>query len=185
MSDISALTIIDTAVKVGLGALIAGIVAYLISRENRTHDVDKAKWEARKSILLETIQASQEYFSKSSRFFACIDGVSKSIEEKGRQKNDEDLQYINQACVQFSEDQHSIEFIFGLLLALNAGKSESSDFLWEHQNVIKKLRSYIGADKNEPNIPNQDMIESYRNKLSKLRTNYYVSLNTLLKLTYA
>lgn len=48
------LDIIDTAVKIGLGALISGLATYLITNQKNEHDLQKEHWK-RKMDLLENI----------------------------------------------------------------------------------------------------------------------------------
>ncbi len=47
------LDIVDTAVKIGLGALISGITTYWVTRRSHNHDINKMAIEDRKSLVRE------------------------------------------------------------------------------------------------------------------------------------
>ena len=45
------LEIIDSAVKIGLGAIISGVATYLVTRKNHEHELRKAEHEDRRGLL--------------------------------------------------------------------------------------------------------------------------------------
>lgn len=175
--------LIDTAIKVGLGAIISGITAYVITGRNHEHEEAKTKWEARKSLVIETLKTSQEYFSACSNFVAHIDGVSKEIESSGKPKPDY-ITFLKEADKQFLQKRFNIELCYGYLLVLAEGKSEPASKLWEYHDLLSELRNLIFSDP-KLSVPNQESLEEYRTKLSELRVSYFVSINTLLKLKSA
>jgi hypothetical protein len=59
---VTPIEIIDTAVKIGLGALISGVTAYLIARLNHNREMEKAR-AIRRRELLETIAEQVETFT--------------------------------------------------------------------------------------------------------------------------
>ena len=151
--------LIDTALKVGLGAIISGITAYMITGRNHEHEEAKTKWEARKSLVIETLKSSQEYFSACSNFFSHIDGVSKEIESSGKAKPDY-ITFLNEADKQFLQKRFNIELCYGYLLVLAEGKSEPSSKLWEYHDLLCELRNSLFS---EPTlvIPNQNSLEEF------------------------
>lgn len=61
--------LIDTALKIGLGALIAGSFTYLTTRTNHSHENKKIQYELKKSLFLEANELSIKYFSKIYTLF--------------------------------------------------------------------------------------------------------------------
>ena len=58
--------VIDSAVKIGLGACIAGVLAYVHSRAKHKDDIEKMNLEDRKSLLREAALKVEEVESKSN-----------------------------------------------------------------------------------------------------------------------
>ncbi|UAA39131.1 hypothetical protein KIH87_01825 [Paraneptunicella aestuarii] len=56
--------IVDTAVKIGLGALISGVATYSVTKLNHDKDIEKSK-QNRKRELLEDVSSQAEKFSTS------------------------------------------------------------------------------------------------------------------------
>ena len=62
----TALEILDTAVKVGLGAIIGGVFTYLIAKLNHDKEMEKGRLRRRRE-LLEEIASKCDDFSKQCR----------------------------------------------------------------------------------------------------------------------
>lgn len=58
------LSIVDTAVKIGLGALISGVATYWVTKLNHENDIAKTKIK-RQRELLEDIAGQTEEFSNA------------------------------------------------------------------------------------------------------------------------
>lgn len=52
----------DTALKIGLGALIAGFFTYINNKSNHSQENKKLKFELKKNILIEINELSSRYF---------------------------------------------------------------------------------------------------------------------------
>ena len=181
--DTALIGLLDTIVKVGLGAIISGITTYIITSRNYEHDEAKTKWEARKSFSGEVIKIAQEYFSAGSRYLAVIDGVSKDFEKNGKAKAD-CVDFLNGADKEFEEKRFNIELCYGYLLVVAEGESEPSKKLWEYSEVISNLRNEVFFSKTKV-FPDQQAVQAYREKLSEIRTSFFISMNTLIKIKAA
>ncbi|RRS07222.1 hypothetical protein EAG18_18375 [Pseudoalteromonas sp. J010] len=175
MPEPTSMQILDTVIKVGLGALVTGVVSYLISEKNRQHDVEKTKWESRKYILLEATNSAQQYFSSASKLLAALDGVSKDIESNGQPYSDykKFLKVKDESYVDATGD---LERCYALLLILVGDNSEASKKIWEYQEEVSSLRKSVFRSSAGLNIPTQHEISRYRENLSNLRKDFYCSL---------
>ncbi len=55
--------VLDTAVKIGLGAAISGIAAYLLARDSHTRDLEKVKYIRRQEALEMMADNAEKHFS--------------------------------------------------------------------------------------------------------------------------
>jgi hypothetical protein len=68
---VSVLEIVDTAVKIGLGALITGLATYIITKLNHDKDLEKQSIRRRRE-LLEQIATNVEHFINSYRRYFLV-----------------------------------------------------------------------------------------------------------------
>jgi len=70
--------VIDTAVKVGLGAAISGLATYWITRLN--HDSDRRKEAAKRvhETLVQITERIERYLESLSRCIARLDGIART-----------------------------------------------------------------------------------------------------------
>ncbi len=59
-SNITTLDIVDTAIKIGLGALIAGVTTYIVTPYKHQSDVEKERLARRQTILEEVARQAEE-----------------------------------------------------------------------------------------------------------------------------
>ncbi|MFC3034691.1 hypothetical protein ACFOEE_19485 [Pseudoalteromonas fenneropenaei] len=175
MPELTSLQILDTVVKVGLGALVTGVVSYFISERNRQHDVEKTKWEARKDILLEATDSAQQYFSSASKLLAALDGVSKDIESNGQPCSDF-KKFLNGKDESYVDAIGDLERCYALLLILVGDNSEASKKIWEYEGEVSSLRNSVFRSNSDFNIPTRHEISQLRGNLSNLRKDFYCSL---------
>ena len=62
------INIIDTAVKIGLGAAIAGVFGYILAKQNHMRDAEKAYTEKRREFLAEVVDNLNEFHKTFLKF---------------------------------------------------------------------------------------------------------------------
>jgi hypothetical protein len=60
--------VVDDAVKIGLGAIIAGVFAWLGDRHNSRSAIQKLKFEKKTQILSEAAKIHEEHFQAFYKF---------------------------------------------------------------------------------------------------------------------
>ncbi len=121
------LEIIDSAVKIGLGALVSGIATYLVTRTNHRHELRKADREERRTL---------------------IRNISRVLEDA--------MTLVNQGTYAFQQDEGVDDAGSGLLvgainklgeaksLAVLLGNHELSKAITELRAGIVELAHYVG-----------------------------------------
>jgi hypothetical protein len=81
---VTALEIIDTAVKVGLGALVSGAATYFIAKLNHIREIEKATGNRRREMVEGIAQQIQSFTTHALRYWAltCERVEYKRINEK-------------------------------------------------------------------------------------------------------
>jgi hypothetical protein len=69
---VTPLEILDSAMKIGLGALISGTAAFLIARLNHTRDIEKTRANRRRELLEEIAEKAEKFNSATIRYWAIL-----------------------------------------------------------------------------------------------------------------
>jgi len=83
--------VVDNAVKIGLGALIGGVFAWLVARYNAKMAVDKVRAERRLNLLLEALQAHEAFFRGFYEYFTALHGIEGALQSKAEPRLPEPL----------------------------------------------------------------------------------------------
>ena len=70
MNDITILQIIDTAVKIGLGALISGIAAYLVTKTTHREEARKLRSRRRSDLFEQVAEQVEEATHVALKYWA-------------------------------------------------------------------------------------------------------------------
>jgi hypothetical protein len=70
---VTPIEIIDTAIKIGLGALISGAAAFLIARLNHSKEMEKSRANRRRELLEEIAERTEKFNSATVRYWAITD----------------------------------------------------------------------------------------------------------------
>ena len=82
---IAILEIVDTAVKIGVGALIAGVAAYFLAKLNHRQDIEKDNLKRRRELLEKVANDIENNWNTYRRFYLV------SLEYIQRLKSHEDI----------------------------------------------------------------------------------------------
>jgi len=87
---ITGLEILDTAIKMGLGAAITGIISYFSTNKTRRHEMRMSLASDRKDLLRESAMK----FEKSSSIINLVNGSAYILATKAGADNDESLETL-------------------------------------------------------------------------------------------
>jgi hypothetical protein len=91
------LEVIDTAVKVGLGALISGIASFLTARQANSHSLRKLRCEEDSALLKEAILKFEKSASSMNAATHCYDLYIRGLKEKATEALELALAGYNEA----------------------------------------------------------------------------------------
>ena len=167
------LDIVDTAIKIGLGASISGVTAYYVGRYNHASEKQKYFNEHKLKMIESLSEDVEKYFKATSLFIGIVSGINKNN---------------NQSKTYTKEQFESIkELDSGLILS------------WQHKDVaVSKLRllsankaydslrkfSVLEKEFRDPIIfkkivPNSEVVESSRHKAKVLKQEFHKALASL------
>lgn len=75
--------LLDTAIKIGLGAFISGFSTYLVTTKNNKHQMTSSLIEKKVTILQNASESLDAYIIKLSDVFSWMDGVLRHGTEPG------------------------------------------------------------------------------------------------------
>ena len=130
-------SIIDTAVKIGLGALISGFATYRVTKLNHDNSLEKARSD-RQRELLEEISSQVELFSNSVlKYWAyMIEHVRYKHSEKDAP---DDLKpRIDQAAIDLFDRYTELASAEGKLILI--GAEEAQSLVRDYGEYIKEFR---------------------------------------------
>ena len=165
-----ALGIIDTAVKIGLGALISGLTAFFVASKNNNHQISKEVLLRRLNTIEKAAEEVNEFFAKLTDFIANIDGVRKT--DVGTTKlSDNACEFLRQSDGRLIYSRDSMNAGISKLLLL--GISEPVEILIRVKNMETELRDIVIFEKK---LPDQKSIYDYLVQVQKEKSNFYRSL---------
>lgn len=166
------LEIIDTAVKIGLGALIGGVFAYLLNKQVHSHEIKRA-------ILLDNRQTLKDISIKFESIHADIVALYSDVVR-------EYDSYIRESASKKSKikpppDFHEQRFEIGKKLLLELYSLEGTLMLYGYKkmsSIIFEYRSYASAI--HPGIKEDILNPEGLKKLEDFRVEFYKSANSYL-----
>lgn len=141
----------DTALKIGLGALIAGGFTYITTKANHTHENKKNKYELKKQLILEISQLSSKYFSKV-RHLSHLWNTPLTANKLFKDLDEHILKQYSKDSIIYLTSKEEIEQISTYLSLL--GEEQTLSILLSFDKLIKKIRLQIFN--NEITFPNDN-----------------------------
>ncbi len=165
-------SLIDTTIKIGLGALIASVSSYLLTRLNHKSEARKEFFKRYFDSIEKISDSAEEYFQKWARFGSAISGVSKGRVEKGIPVPHESWKKIKERdglLVQSRDNKMSAISRLKLL-----GLNDVAIILEETTEIENELRDVVIFNNK---IPKLEDIFSIQEKMRKKRNSFYKELN--------
>lgn len=161
------LDIVDTAVKIGLGALITSVGSHLLSKQNHNRETKKEKIKKERE-LLEKVAEEFEAFSYSVFSFWALHSYWNSSKIRGAKLSDEKQQLLEEAKRDYFVKSQQLTSAEAKLLLL--GQSEAQIKLREFADLLQVYRKqvYERSTAYEP-----DELKDWRLKILAARKNFY------------
>lgn len=166
--------LIDTAIKIGLGALISGIATYFVTRSSQKHDISQKKFDQKMTLILDSNAAFTNYtktvmeildfhYSASTQNISSINDLNDEdqIEFKKIEKN-----YINSLS-----NHDDLKNKLNLL-----GLKQSLEYINKYQSLFTNFRKSFIEKKQV--FFDEEEITDLTEKLHNFEDNYNNSMYT-------
>jgi hypothetical protein len=180
---ITLLDILDTSVKIGLGAIISGIVTYKVTALSHSGELRKLYWTRRIEAIEKASEAAEDYFNKWLRFASQVGGFlksSKGLAVELPPSVKEELKRLDVEYRQASENRRHVVAKLRLL-----GAFDAADKLIEVQNLVSEFRNDILLHNNIPTYDkHKELLEQIRHNMMdfhKMMSEQYQKLGSIIE----
>jgi len=170
--DSNIYNIIDTSVKIGLGAFISAFSSYVISKLNHRADTKKEFFRRYMDTIEKLTDSSETYFQKWITFVNCIAGDSRRMYDKGEKIQQEEWEQITLRDKLLVESRNEKQTATARLRLL--GEYKAAKILEETNNIEQELRDLVLF---EQEIPTLDKLMKINERMRVLRKSFYTELN--------
>ena len=167
--------IADTSIKIGLGALISGVSAYLISRQSHQKNIEKEYFTKRTLILEGVAVEIEEMTHVMLKYWSFILDWSRN-KENGKPNTQERSETIKALRAELFSHFKGMTVSEGKLLLI--GCKEQQESLRNYGEFISEFYRYASRNNDEMESAK---LESWRETLLVARQNLYSQLNSAYK----
>ncbi|WP_407471148.1 hypothetical protein [Xanthomonas campestris] len=165
------LDVIDSAVKIGLGAVIAGISAFALSRSQHYREMTKAKVEREFQILKDVAEQTERLTQSALRYWSLTGDLHRS------RRSSKALSAKKEA--DFTESKEALYNSFHELTSSEAkllllGKQDAQTALRTYGDMISSFRKSVISD-SEP--MSDAMIDTWRTNILQTRERLLAELH--------
>lgn len=172
------LDVIDTAVKVGFGAIISGIATYQVTHLN--HRADKKKELAKRKVEIVTfsIEKLELYFAAFTRCYSRLNGILRSGTEPGEFPDEKLIHYrkLDSELVNARANRAIASSRLRLI-----GLSEAADLIDKITTIERKLRDKVIFEKQLPT--NQELL-ALNDEINAVKMSLYEILSRAFENSY-
>ena len=163
-----AIELLDTAIKIGLGAVIAATSTYFLTRYNHRADIKKEFFKRYFDTIELVSNSADLYYQKWEGFTCSVGGVSANTVEKNIAPSQEEWDFISKADDELViTGDNKITAVSRLrLLKIN----NVANILEESYNIERELRNKVMFD-NE--IPTLSQLEGFETKMENNKKEFY------------
>ena len=165
------LEILDTAIKIGLGALITGIIAFLNQKTNIKASIAKDKLEYNRKTLTQISSDIEEINHLVLKIWAIFEFETK----QGHIDKSKTLERLDPLRNNLFNDFHLLSKNEGLLLL--HGYTQQQEKLRVYGELLGKFNSYTLFRNGSINV---EATVNFKVEMLEARKNLYLSLNSVL-----
>jgi hypothetical protein len=164
------LDIVDTAVKIGLGALITGIATYGVTKLNHDKDIEKSKQNRQRELLEEISSQTEEFSTSVLKYWAYMVEHVRYVERK--KDAPEDLkERIDAAAKELFDKYTHLSSAEGKLILIGADKAQ--ELVRDYGEYVKKFRRKAWQGNSSLS---EAKLDGYRSNILSKRKSLYKEL---------
>ena len=157
------LEVIDSAVKIGLGAIIAGASALMLSRSQHYRDLKKAKVDREFEILKDVAEQTERFTQASLRYWSLASDLHR-LKRGGKSLSDRKEKDLADSKAALYDIYHELTSSEAKLLLL--GKRDAQTALRTYGEMVSAFRR---SAINESQLMSDTEIETWRENILKTR----------------
>lgn len=167
------LDVVDTAVKIGMGALVSGISTYFVTRLNHSNESER-QFRARTLNIIDTAAGHVDKFTSAlGKLIAAIDGVQRQrpgqkILAVSSPADKNAWAFIRKRDAEFCEVRQHGQFAVSQIQLI--GISDAVAILGELSALGNEIRNDI-IFKHE--LPGEEALEAARDKMKHIKTRFF------------
>lgn len=163
--------VVDTAVKIGLGALITGCINYSSNKQKYRHEIEKEQLRRNLDLIQEAALEVDTYLHNLNSFISVIDGLI--IEHPELEIFDNDMvEHIRDNDFELTQSRASIHSASSKLYLLDA--TETMSILREIFDIEDNLRTKVVL--HSKTISN-DELKSHKKSILDVKLRFFKSLS--------
>ena len=167
--------IVDTTVKIGLGALISGVATYKVASLNHKKDVEKNLINKKIDIIEEITELAEEYFYFFTHLNNKVGAMAKKLSNYGEPLTKSQIEAISEIHVNFVEILSKRNKAISKIKILSITDAECNlllfnDVLSDYRSDIIFKRTMITEDK-RTKLQEQSMLH---------KDNFYLAISEYL-----
>lgn len=169
--------IIDTAVKIGLGALISGVSSYSIVKLRQTNDSKKEVQKRKLDIIEDAVARIEDYFSGLTEFLSAIEGVHKTQPNISKLDPDNTTDtkawsFLYEYDVTYCDSRNQRAYAISILRLI--GLSKVIESLRDLDEIDHEVRDRVMFKKE---IPTKEIISAWQRKIIKIKEGFYSEIS--------
>lgn len=167
----SALDIVDTAVKIGLGSAITGIASFILSKNTQTHDKEKARVQRERELLEQTADEFEAFSYSVFSYWALMAEWNRF--KRGSKEFPEDRkQLLDEARRDYFVTAKGLTSAEAKLLLL--GKNDSQKLLRAFADLLREFRRKVFE---RSTAYEEQELQDWREKILDARQKFFESLS--------
>ena len=171
--------VVDTAVKIGLGALISGWATHRVSQLKHTKEAEKESKSVHREMVLVAVEKSDEYFQYMSEYFSRLDGLRQSLDQAGTFNQKlwkKAFDYLEVVENNLTTARNCV-FVAQSRLKL-LGMSEAIEALHDVRKLEQDLRSFYLNRDQKLELPTDEFLCNWASNFTENKNKFHNSVST-------
>jgi hypothetical protein len=170
--------IVDTAVKIGLGALISGVATYIVSNLSHKKEIEKNLATKRINIVEEIAELAEEYFWFFTELNNLVAGLAKGADNAGEKLTAKQWAYIEPINRGVNEAISNRNKALSKIKLLSIPNAEAE--LWAFNVILADFRQIIIVDRT---LITEDKQNELYERAREHKDNFYAAVSNFLSST--
>ena len=163
--------VIDTAVKVGLGAMISGVATYWGTKESNNSSRKRERAQRTYDALLLSTERIELYITALGNCLSGLDGITRRGAASGPFKDSDHSFFLERYDKPLCERYHDLNIAISRLHLI--GESEAAKVASEFKAFENRLRQIVVFD---GKIPSKEDFDKFKKDYKQLKKDIYEAL---------